>query len=139
VLWARAAERGPRFEASLLWIAALSVAATVALYASTWAGAWLMWLGSVGTGLTASSWNSVGMLAVMHMAGPARAGRASGVVMLGFLAGLGSAPPLFGWTVDETGSYTLMWVIAIAVLVAGTLVAAEWTRRSRSGQVPSSS
>jgi predicted MFS family arabinose efflux permease len=129
--WARVAERARRYEASLAWIAALSVLATAALFAAEGGGVALLWIGVVLTGLSSSTWNSVGMLAVMLEAGPARSGRASGVVMFGFLTGLGVAPPLFGWTVDLTGSYATMWVASIAAAVAATVLTIGWQARTR--------
>ena len=54
-------------------------------------------------GFTASSWNSVGMLAVITRSGLERAGRESGVLMFGFMLGLGIGPPIQGWSVDLTG------------------------------------
>ena len=133
MLWARAAERGRRYAGSLVWIAGLSVGALGALFASTWVGTWLMWTGAVALGLSASSWNAVGMLAVMDSSGSGQEGRASGVVMLGFLAGFGLGPPLFGWTVDQTSSYTTMWVIALVSIGLAGLVAMAWRRTDRIG------
>ena len=49
--------------------------------------------------------------------------------MLGFLAGLGAAPTLYGWTVDATGSYTTMWVVSMVSFAAAALLAAGWLRR----------
>jgi cyanate permease len=66
------------------------------------------------------------MLAVVDDAGPVAAGRASGVVMFGFLAGLGAGPPLFGYTVDATGSYATMWWLSIAGAAAAFAVAVRW-------------
>jgi cyanate permease len=88
-----------------------------------------MWFGVVFTGMGASSSTSVVMLAVMAEVGAERAGRASGLVMLGFLAGLGTAPTLFGWTVDLTGSYTSMWLMSIGVLAAAALLTVRRMRR----------
>lgn len=131
IAWARIAERGHGYEQSLGWIAALSVAATGALFAAQEAGVALLWIGAVLTGLSSSAWNSVGMLAVMMEAGSARAGQASGIVMFGFLTGVGVAPPLFGWTVDRTGSYASMWTMSIVAAVIATGVTIAWQFRSR--------
>ncbi len=76
------------------------------------------------------------MLAVIDYAGRERSGRASGVVMLGFLAGLGLAPTLFGWLVDRTESYTPMWLISIGILGAACALSLWWLRSPlRSGRV----
>jgi cyanate permease len=68
------------------------------------------------------------MLAVMHDAGAELAGRASGKVMFGFLIGLGIAPPVYGRTVDVTGSYTLMWWMAVVAYTAAFLLVVAWSR-----------
>ncbi|MEE9533508.1 MAG: hypothetical protein V3W06_03755, partial [Acidimicrobiia bacterium] len=56
--------------------------------------------------------------------------RASGIVMFGFLAGLGVAPTLFGWLVDRTGSYTPMWLISVGSLGLTAVLAVWWVRRT---------
>lgn len=130
ILWARHADRTASHDRALLLIAAGSVASVgVFLAAQSWA-AWLLWPAAVLTGLSSSSWNSVGMLAVIDHAGPAQSGRASGIVMFGFLTGLAIGPTLFGWLVDTTGSYTAMWLTSLGVLVAATVLAAWWNAGS---------
>ncbi len=129
--WARFAERSARYEPSLAVIAALSVLAAAALYAAEAGGQGLLWVGVVLTGLSSSTWNAVGMLAVMNEAGTERAGRASGIVLFGFLTGLGVGPPLFGWTIDRTGSYATMWVMSIVAAAVATAVTLAWQARSR--------
>ena len=109
-------------------MAVLGVLASALLLASTlWA--WLLWPGVIITGASTSAWNSVGMLATIDEAGPALTGRASGVVLFGFLTGLGIGPPLYGATVDATGSYSLMWVISIAAATATTGFVWVWKRQ----------
>ncbi len=78
--------------------------------------------------LGSSSWNSVGMLAVMIEAGTGSTGRASGMVLLGFLTGLGVAPPVFGAIIDRTGSYDLMWLLSALTATAAGIVIAAWRR-----------
>ncbi len=129
--WARAAELLGRYALPLGWIAALSVAAAALFGAATSLGLAGLWAGVVVTGLGSSTWNSVGMLAVMDEVGPARAGRASGVVMFGFLTGLGAGPPLFGFTVDETGSYAAMWLLSAGAALAAVALTAAWQWRSQ--------
>lgn len=78
---------------------------------------WLIWPAAVVTGLTASAWNAVGMLAIIQSVPSSLAGRGSGVVLLGFLLGLGVGSPAMGWSVDALGSYRPGWA-AIAILFA---------------------
>ncbi|GMQ84825.1 MAG: hypothetical protein BMS9Abin07_0390 [Acidimicrobiia bacterium] len=129
ILWARYAERRGEYLGPLRSMAMLGVLASVLLLTSTlWA--WLLWPGAIITGASTSSWNSVGMLATIEEVGPALTGRASGRVLLGFLTGLGIGPPLYGATVDATGSYTVMWVIAITAATATAGFVSVWKRQA---------
>jgi MFS family permease len=126
ILWSRFAERSGAFRGSLGAMAVLSIAAAGVFYASGAVATWLLWPAAVLLAAGSSSWNSVGMLAVMVEAGVASTGRASGVVLFGFLTGLGIAPPIFGSIVDRTGSYDLMWLLS-ALAAAGAIgVIAAW-------------
>ena len=119
VLWARFAERGSRYQLTLAILAALAVLSMWLFTLADGAIAFL-WIGAVIVGASASSWNSVGMLAVIDGSAAQGAGAASGWVLFGFLTGLGIGPPIFGRTVDTSGSYMTMWLIA-AVAAAGAL------------------
>lgn len=127
IAWARFAEGAGRFLPAMGVIAVASVVAVVAFLAATTASPFL-WIGAILLGLSANAWTSVGMLAVMHDAGAEHAGRASGYVMLGFLLGFGTAPPVYGRTVDATGSYTTMWWLALAVFAAAAVQVVLWRR-----------
>lgn len=133
--WSRHADIRQRHDAALAMIAAGSVVAA-AMFLIAQAGATpFLWVGAVLTGLTSSSWNSVGMLATIEHAGHEQSGRASGVVMLGFLTGLGIAPTFLGWLVDITNSYTWMWIASIAALGLAAALSLWWltgtSRRAR--------
>jgi len=101
--WPRRAERKHAFPGTLRILAVLTVVGVGGL-------AWsisvpvLVWPAAIVMGLSAASWNSVGMLATIVTAGPARAGAATGWVQLGFLTGAGLGTPLSGWLVDTTNS-----------------------------------
>ena len=125
--WARYAERGQRFISALGTIAILAILGGFAFVGATSSAA-LLWIGAVVFGVSATSWNSVVMVAVMYDAGVDRAGRASGAVMLGFLIGLAVGGPAYGRSVDVTGSYTLMWWLAITAFAGGAILAALWAR-----------
>ena len=127
ILWARYAERRHEYLGPLGTMALLGVVASALLLAANlWVG--LLWIGAVVTGASTSAWNSVGMLAVIDEAGMAT-GRASGIVLFGFLTGLGVGPPFFGATVDATGSYAPMFLISVAA--AAVAVGLVWVWRSR--------
>ena len=128
IAWARHSERTSSYVASLRWIAGLSVVFVGALLAAESGGAWLLWVGALGLGASATAWNAVGMLAVMVFASRERAGGASGAVLLGFLAGLGLGPPAFGWSVDRLGSYSPGLWGALVVFAVATVVTVLWAR-----------
>ena len=131
ILWSRFAERSGAFRGSLGAMAVLSIAAAGLFYASGAAAVWLLWPAAVVIAVGSSSWNSVGMLAVMVEAGVASTGRASGVVLFGFLTGLGVAPPIFGAIIDQTGSYDFMWLLSAVAAAAAAGVIAAWQRSVR--------
>jgi hypothetical protein len=76
-------------------------------------------------GATASTWNSLGMLAAIDASGSARAGRATGRVLLGFYFGFVVAPLGFGAIVDSTGTYIPAWLAVAALFGLATGVAAS--------------
>lgn len=130
ILWSRYAEVTGRFRASLAVMALLSIVAAIAFWlaGSAASAAWLLWPAAVFIALGSSSWNSVGMLAVIVEAGTDATGRASGVVLFGFLTGLGIAPPLFGAIVDQTGSYDVMWLLSALTAAAAIVPILLWRR-----------
>jgi MFS family permease len=130
ILWSRYAEVTGRFRTSLAIMALLSIVAAVAFWlaGSAASAAWLLWPAAIFIALGSSSWNSVGMLAVIEEAGTDATGRASGVVLFGFLTGLGIAPPLFGAIVDQTGSYNVMWLLSALTAAAAIIPIMLWRR-----------
>jgi MFS family permease len=71
------------------------------------------------------------MLALMVYAGADQAGGASGVVLLGFLAGLGLGPPAFGWSVDRFDTYAPgLWSVVALFLIA-TILGLSWRRSTK--------
>jgi len=130
IAWSRYADAHGRHDLTLAILAVGSVGAAGVFMVAQEGAPWLLWIGAIATGVTSSSWNSVGMLAVIDHAGEEQSGRASGIVMFGFLAGLGVAPTLFGWLVDRTGSYTPMWLISIGARGLAAVLAVWWVRRT---------
>ena len=126
ITWARHAERTGEFRRPLLTIALISVGASASLMVANSGPWWFVVVAAVLTAVGSSSWNSVGMLGLIVIAGPAAAGRASGIVLFGFLLGFGAGPPLFGWMVDSTGSYMGVWWLAMGASTLGALVMLAW-------------
>lgn len=129
VIWARYAEKRSNFRRPLFIIAVISVAASGCLLLADAGVWWFVWVAAGLTAIGSLSWNSVGMLSMIVIAGPSAAGRASGIVMFGFLIGLGAGPPLFGWMVDSTGSYTAVWWLTAVASLVGAVLMAAWTPR----------
>ena len=130
VTWGRAAERVGSPAMALLVIAGSSVVAVVALLAAPVAP-WLVWPAAIVYGGTAGAWSAVGMVAVLTEVDPRFAGRASGVVLLGFYGGFIASPMLIGALADRTGSYTLGWSLVGAVFLGSIAVALHWHVRRR--------
>ena len=134
--WARVAEQKRSPAPTLAVLAALSVVSMALMLVAITFGMLWMWMAALVLGLSSSSWTAVAAIAVIGIAGAPAAGRASGVVWFGFLGGLGLGPPLYGFTVDQTGSYATMWWIALASFALAVLVALAWIRTARQPATP---
>lgn len=133
VLWGRAADHLIEPSFALIVIAAASVLSVVAFLFSPGLP-WLVWPAAVAYGATAGAWSAVGMVAVLQEVDPAYAGRAAGVVLLGFYGGFITSPIVFGTLADRTGSYTAGWSLVALVFTAGILVAVRWHRHRGRGR-----
>jgi predicted MFS family arabinose efflux permease len=134
--WSWWAGRGSDFTRPLGALALASVAATVAIWASPATGPWLLWAGALAAGASVAAWNAVGMLAVVVISDVADAGRASGLVLSGFLGGFTVSPVLFGYAADATGGYDLGWAVTTVVLGAAVLVTWRWRATAPAVPVP---
>ncbi|MGG5822301.1 MFS transporter [Falsiroseomonas sp. HW251] len=77
-------------------------------------------------GFTAASWNGIFLAEVARVAPPDRVAEAtSGAIMLCFLGYL-TAPSVFAFLVAHTGSWSLPFFVACAVLAAVSLVILAW-------------
>lgn len=95
----------------------------------------LLWVSPPFNAVGIAAWNAVAMLAIIMFVSTAESGRASGVVMLGFLGGLSISAPVAGLVVDAAGTYRPVWLVA-AALAAGAallmLLGPDGRRRTRS-------
>ncbi len=132
VVWAPIAERASHYAYPLLVIAVLSLISLVMLWIAPWAGVVFLVAGAILAGVSAPAWSSVGMLAVISLVPQTVAGRSSGVLVLGFALGIAIGPPLFGLSVDVTGSYNLGFAVMCAITVLGAVVVVLWRRSSAS-------
>ena len=85
-------------------------------------GRWLLWPAVLLYAIGHTAWNAVANLAVIMKVAPRDAGRASGVIMLGFLMGLTIAGPATGAIVDGTGRYDVAWWLSVALAVLAAIV-----------------
>jgi predicted MFS family arabinose efflux permease len=131
IVWGRAAEHHMSTPAALAIIGAGSVLAQAAIWAADSFGTPLLWIGSLLIGVSAGSWNAVGMLEIVKGMDVSAAGRASGAVLLAFYAGYVVSPIAFGYSVDRTGSYDFGWGAVLAIYCLATLLAVVWARSSR--------
>lgn len=83
----------------------------------------LLWLGVVVSGMTLGSWNTAANLSMVRE--NAGAGRASGVLMLGFLIGLTLGAPLAGWSIDRFDGYGPAWIACAIGSLAGAVAVAR--------------
>ncbi|MDJ0767503.1 MAG: MFS transporter [Ilumatobacter sp.] len=99
-------------------LSAVGVVYCLSLAAATPSTSWLLWISPPLSAIGIAAWNAVAMLAVITFVAVSQAGRASGVVMLGFLGGLTISAPIAGVVVDQTGDYRPVWLIAAALAAA---------------------
>ncbi len=125
ITWGRLAENRVGTRAALVVLAALAATTTVLLAVAPTVGAWLLWPIALLTAFSAVAWNAVGNLAIIRGVGIEAAGRATGVLLLGFLMGLTIGAPMVGAIVDATDRYPVAWaVLLVTALAAGATVLA---------------
>ncbi|MGI9597254.1 MAG: MFS transporter [Acidimicrobiales bacterium] len=118
--WAAQERIAPRSLLSIL--AAIGALYCVTLALTTTVGSWILWPSTVLFAVGIGAWNAVAMLAVIVSVPRASAGRASGIVMLGFLGGLSVGSPIAGAIVDRWDTYQPVWIGALALSVLSSLL-----------------
>ena len=136
IMAARRAEHRVAPSTLLVQLSVIAATASVLLAVSPSVGAGLLWPAVVLYSIGHTAWNAVINLAVILNVPTAMAGRASGIIILGFLTGLTVAGPVTGMIVDATDDYTVVWWASVTLaLVAATLLA---LRPVRSGEAVAS-
>jgi MFS family permease len=106
----------------LLIAMAIFAAVGIALISYGYASSvWIIWFATLLLGITAMSWNSVGMLMVINGVPKAATGQATGVVLFGFYVGIASSPVLFGYLVDRFESYEVAWGFVASLFLLSTI------------------
>jgi len=98
-------------------LAAIGGVYALVLLLTPYIGSWVPWPGTVFNAIGIGAWNAVAMLAIIMVVPQLLAGRASGVVMLGFLGGLSISSPIAGWAVDRLGTYQPVWLVCLGLAV----------------------
>jgi cyanate permease len=91
---------------------------------------WL-WLLAVALGFSAIGWQGNMVALLSELAGPSAQGRTVGLSMTVTFAGVAVGPPLVGFLVDRSGSWTLAWTGLAAVLGVGSLLLVPVRERRR--------
>lgn len=127
IAWGRLASEGDHLGPILVVMAAVAFIAQVLLMVAPEQQGFLA--GAVlALGASSAAWNSVAMLGALRLGGPVNAGRASGVVVVGFYLGYVVSPALFGWAVDAAGSFGPGWGGIAVVCIAATVVGAYFVK-----------
>ncbi|MGH3885739.1 MAG: MFS transporter [Pseudonocardiaceae bacterium] len=116
VAWTRVADRLAEVTAALLWLSLAAAGCTLLLPLAAGSVTWLVWVGALGIGATATGAHAVSMLAVIRRGGAT--GHASALVSLGFFGGFVVGPAGAGLLADWAG-WTATWLtVALAFTAA---------------------
>ena len=115
-------------EVFLLLMAVGSVLASAMVLLAAPSAPWLLWVAAVTFGVSAVTWNTVGMIAVLAEVAPEDAGRASGYVQSAFYGGFAASPVVLGYSIDATDDYRIAWLSVALAFVLAAVVAGMWRR-----------
>ncbi|MCH1614990.1 MAG: MFS transporter [Acidimicrobiales bacterium] len=113
IWWARLAEERIAPSNALAIQALTSVLVMAMLLAAVPLGGWIMWPMTFVAASGLYAWNAVAMLSVIIGVPTKDSGRASGVVVMGFMAGLSIGGFFVGWIADVTGSFDAAWTVLL--------------------------
>ena len=128
---------GGRRKGALMALAGLAGVACVILALISPGQSWMLWVALALLGVGAVGWGGLFGTLAGETAGPAAAGAAAGVTAAIDNVGIFIGPPLFGWIVDRTGSYSAAWwtMLGAAVLAAMLLALVREPRRAGADEV----
>lgn len=115
-------------EVFLLLMAVGSVLGSAMVLLAAPSAPWLLWAAAITFGVSAITWNTVGMIAVLAEVGPEDAGRASGYVQSAFYAGFAASPVVLGYSIDATDEYRIAWLSVTIAFALAAVVAGLWRR-----------
>ncbi len=123
ILWGRLSESQILPSLALAIQSALAAGALGLMLLAVPVGTGMLWVMAVVGSLGLNSWNAVAMLAVIAGVPAALAGRASGVVVFGFMIGLSIGGVYPGLIEELTGRYDLAWATLLILALASALLA----------------
>jgi predicted MFS family arabinose efflux permease len=125
IVWGSASERWLGHGRTLRLLAVQSTlgAGLLSLASAGWIPSWVLIPAALLFGSGAIAWNAVGMLAVMDYSTADLVGRGTGLVMLGFLTGVGLGAPLMGLSIDRLTVYTPGWLVVATLFTMSAVVA----------------
>tara|TARA_B100001996_G_scaffold290439_2_gene230641 strand:- start:1099 stop:1893 length:795 start_codon:yes stop_codon:yes gene_type:complete len=129
IIWARLAEHRIAPPKALAIQSFLTVLVMLMLLAAVGVGSWVMWPAAVLSALGLNAWNAVAMLSVIIGVPQNQSGRASGRVVMGFMAGLTMGGFLTGLVADVTGGYETAWASLLVLSILATLLALRSTNQ----------
>ncbi len=129
--WGAVADRIRQPIAVLPVLGAVALISSMLIASAGRLGPAALWAGAVLFGTSAFGWNGVAMLVAMTIVDDARAGWASGRVVLFYFAGLVSSPVPFGMLTDLTGSYLYGWFGLGAAFILATLTSLTGAARAK--------
>jgi len=115
-------------EVFLFLMAVGSVLASAMVLFATPSAPWLLWAAAITFGVSAITWNTVGMIAVLAEVEPQDAGRASGYVQSAFYGGFAASPVVLGYSIDATDDYRIAWLSVALAFGLAAVVAGLWRR-----------
>ena len=135
IMAGRVAEQATSPARLLQVLAAIGGLYGLVLVATPAIGSWVLWPGTALNAVGIGAWNAVAMLAIIMVVPRQLAGRASGIVMLGFLGGLSLGSPVAGWAVDRWSSYQAVWGVCVVLSALAVLsLASGPSRRAATGE-----
>ncbi len=130
IIWGVALDRGFPTRRALTILGVGAAVSIALLIGSASLGIALLWIGTLLSGLTVGSWNTAANLSMIRESGTAGAGRATGVLLFGFLIGLTVGGPLVGWSIDRFDSYQPAWIASGLVCLVAAAIVSGRTERS---------
>tara|TARA_B100000579_G_C22816714_1_gene848305 strand:- start:562 stop:1704 length:1143 start_codon:yes stop_codon:yes gene_type:complete len=123
IIWAHLAEHRIAPPKALAIQSFLTVLVMLMLCIAVGIGSWIMWPAAILSALGLNAWNAVAMLSVIIGVPQHQSGRASGRVVMGFMAGLTMGGFVTGLIADITGGYETAWAGLLVLSIMATLLA----------------